>query len=60
MIEQSVITKAKECLKQEANAITALIPRLGEDFIRAVELIRGCQGKVVVTGVGKSDISARR
>ena len=54
MIEKSVITKAKECLKQEANAITALIPRLGEDFIRAVELIQGCQGKVVVTGVGKS------
>lgn len=54
MIEKSVITKAKECLKQEANAITALIPRLGDDFIRAVQLIRDCKGKVVVTGVGKS------
>ena len=54
MIEQSVITKAKECLEQEANAIMALIPRLNADFIRAVQLIHDCKGKVVVTGVGKS------
>ena len=42
MIEQSVITKAKECLEQEANAIMALIPRLNADFIRAVQLIHDC------------------
>ena len=38
----------------EASAIMALIPRLNEDFIRAVQLIRDCKGKIVVTGVGKS------
>lgn len=38
----------------EASAIKALIPRLNEDFIRAVQLIRECKGKIVVTGVGKS------
>ena len=38
----------------EASAIMALIPRLNEDFIRAVQLIRACKGKIVVTGVGKS------
>lgn len=38
----------------EASAIKALIPRLNEDFIRAVQLIRACKGKIVVTGVGKS------
>lgn len=54
MEEQSVIRKAAECLQQEADAITNLIPRLNEDFIRAVTLIRECKGKVVVTGVGKS------
>jgi len=54
MEEKSVIRKAAECLKQEADAITNLIPRLNEDFIRAVTLIRECKGKVVVTGVGKS------
>ena len=54
MEQQSIIRKAAECLKQEAEAIEKLIPRLDEDFLRAVELIHGCEGKVVVTGVGKS------
>lgn len=38
----------------EASSIMALIPRLNDDFIRAVQLIHDCKGKVVVTGVGKS------
>ena len=49
-----MIDKAKECLSCEAKAIEALIPRLGEDFVRAVEAIRDSKGKIVVTGVGKS------
>lgn len=31
-----------------------LIPQLDEDFDKAVQLILDCQGKVIVTGVGKS------
>lgn len=54
MEDKSIIRKAAECLRQEADAIKNLIPRLGDDFIRAVQLIRDCKGKVVVTGVGKS------
>lgn len=54
MEQQSIIRKAAECLKQEAESIQKLIPRLDEDFLRAVEIIHGCEGKVVVTGVGKS------
>lgn len=38
----------------EAAAIKALIPRLDDSFLRAVQLIRDCKGKIVVTGVGKS------
>ena len=54
MNEQTVIQRATECLQREAQAIEALIPRIDEKFMRAVEMIRGCKGKVVVTGVGKS------
>ena len=54
MIEQEIILKAAECLRQEANAIKELIPRLDAQFVKAVQLIHDCQGKVVVTGVGKS------
>ena len=54
MIEQSIIQRATECLQCEAAAIEALIPRLDDSFLRAVEAIRDCKGKIVVTGVGKS------
>ncbi|MBR4758030.1 MAG: KpsF/GutQ family sugar-phosphate isomerase [Bacteroidaceae bacterium] len=45
---------AIKCLKDEAEAILSLIPRLDEGFDKAVELILACKGKVIVTGVGKS------
>lgn len=54
MKEQAIIQRATECLEQEASAVRSLIARLDESFVRAVEAIRDCKGKVVVTGVGKS------
>ena len=54
MLEAEIINKAKDCLQCEAKAIEALVPRLGEDFVRAVQAIQACKGKIVVTGVGKS------
>lgn len=55
MIEQNaILCRAAECLRCEATAIESLITRLDEDFVRAVEAIRNCKGKIVVTGVGKS------
>lgn len=43
-----------QCLRDEAQAILDLIPRMGEEFEQAVRLILDCKGKVIVTGVGKS------
>ena len=54
MKENPVILKAAECLRTEAAALEALVPRLDDTFLRAVETIRACKGKIVVTGVGKS------
>ena len=54
MQAQTIINRATECLQCEAEAVKALIPRLDESFMRAVEAIRDCKGKIVVTGVGKS------
>ena len=54
MQSQTIIEKAKECLQCEAAAVMNLIPRLDDNFLKAVDLIRACEGKVVVTGVGKS------
>ena len=45
---------AIQCIKDEAQAVLDLIPKMDENFDRAVELIMQCKGKVIVTGVGKS------
>ncbi len=48
------IETAIKCLQDEAQALLDLIPKLDSDFDRAVEIILGCTGKLVITGVGKS------
>lgn len=47
-------------LVTEANAITALADRLDGRFDRALDLLAACQGKVVVSGMGKSGIICRK
>ena len=45
---------AIKCFQDEAQAILDLIPKLDDNFSRAVDLVFHCTGKVIVTGVGKS------
>jgi arabinose-5-phosphate isomerase len=47
-------------LKIEARGIDALGARLDDSFLRAVELLYACRGKVVITGMGKSGIISRK
>src|SRR5580700_4855277 len=47
---------ARKVLETEAAAILALVSRLDERFTRAVELLRCCRGRVILTGMGKSGI----
>ena len=51
---------AERVLRLEAEAILGLIPKLDERFDRAVELLRGCRGRVIVTGMGKSGLIGRK
>ena len=43
-----------QCIKDEAQALLDLIPKIDDQFERAVDLMLNCKGKVIVTGVGKS------
>ena len=54
MKDQPIIDQAVRCLEREAQAVLALVPRLDENFVKAVQRIQACSGKIVVTGVGKS------
>ena len=46
--------KAIETLKIEADAVEKLIPRIDDEFVRAVQCILDCTARVVITGMGKS------
>ena len=50
----NVIDIAKKCFQDEAQAIMDLIPKLDDNFTKAIELIIGSKGKLILTGVGKS------
>lgn len=55
-----IVETAKDVLLQEAKGIEALVPRLNQSFINAVQLILASSGRVIVTGMGKSGHIARK
>jgi arabinose-5-phosphate isomerase len=51
---------AREVVRIEAAAVAALEGRIGAPFLRAVETLAACRGKVIVSGVGKSGLLAHK
>jgi arabinose-5-phosphate isomerase len=60
----AALDAARRVIEIEQEALSGLLNRLresnGEGFAQAVELILACQGRVVVTGMGKSGLIARK
>ena len=54
------LNQARRVLELESAAIAELYDRLDGAFLAGVELICQCQGRVVVTGIGKSGLIARK
>ncbi len=52
--------QAKRVLRIEAEAVASLISRIDDNFDRAVEMILNCEGRVVVTGMGKSGLIGKK
>ena len=48
------LADGRRVLEIEARAVQALIDRLDERFVKAVDILVRCKGKVVVSGMGKS------
>ncbi len=51
---QRLIEMGREALRIEARAVAALVDRLGSDFEKACRILLACDGRVVVSGMGKS------
>lgn len=54
MFNETCIQAGQRVLREEAEAILALVPTIDDKFARACDLLIKCQGKVILTGVGKS------
>jgi len=54
------VKRGKEVIRIEAEAVAALVTRIGESFAAAVNTIYDCKGRVIVTGMGKSGLVARK
>ena len=53
---EAMLKHAQDVLRMEAEAILELVPRVDENFAAAVKLILDCQGRTVITGMGKSGL----
>ncbi len=60
MAEKDILAVARRVIETEAEAVASLIPRLGEDFSRAVEILFNCRGRIIVTGMGKTGLIGRK
>lgn len=56
----SAVDVARRVIGIEAAALEALMPRLDDNFSRAVDLILATEGRVVVSGMGKSGIICQK
>lgn len=57
---ERTLAEARRVIRAEADALRDLEARVGGDFVRAVELILGARGRVVVSGIGKSGVVGRK
>ncbi len=55
-----ILQQARQVFDTESAAVAQLSARLNDDFVRAVQLILSCRGRVVVSGMGKSGAIGRK
>ena len=57
---EGLAQSARTVVATEAAAIRSLEPRINSDFVAACRIILACEGRVVVSGMGKSGHIARK
>ena len=60
MTSDEIIQKGREVIRIESEAVAGLSESIDGEFVKAVEEIYKCKGRVVLTGMGKSGLIARK
>src|SRR4051794_6517341 len=58
--KSDTLDHAREVIRAEAEAVSQVAGRINGSFSRAVEMVLGCAGRVVVTGMGKPGFIAQK
>ncbi len=58
--EQSLAPRGREIINQEIEALQAMAGRIGDSFDMAVHAMLQCTGRIVLTGMGKHGLIARK
>jgi arabinose-5-phosphate isomerase len=56
----TAIDEARRVIRVEANALSAMADRIDESFERAIDVIVGSPGRVIVSGMGKSGLVGQK
>ncbi|MFI3327602.1 MAG: KpsF/GutQ family sugar-phosphate isomerase [Rikenellaceae bacterium] len=59
-MRDTIIKLGRDTIRTEAEALLKIEQSLGDDFVAAVEAILASKGKLIMTGVGKSGLIARK
>lgn len=60
MTNDEIINIAKRTVEQQSAAINDLLPLIGNEFAKAIDVITHCSGRVVISGIGKSAIVGQK
>jgi len=55
-----ILETAQRVLHTEADAVLRLVERLDDQFVKAVEMILSCSGRLVISGMGKSGLICQK
>lgn len=60
MTSQTIQSIGRRTIQSEADAVAQLHTFINDDFVKAIQAIRDCKGRVVISGIGKSAIIAQK
>ena len=55
-----IIEEAKKVLSIEYQGIRSLMGKIDESFVRAIDILYNCKGRIIVTGMGKSGLIGKK
>ena len=60
MEKNEILQKGKKVIEMERYELGRLMDSLDDNFVKAVDMITECKGKIILTGTGKSGLISRK